>query len=128
MSHLLDTNVLVEWFRDGPAQGYVDELLKDGGTALSVSWVSVAEYLVKSQPYESHALMEALAANELLLFDAAGLELARAASEARRESNLPLPDSIILATAKRHGLILVTRDGELAKKGVKYYRHIKWVR
>lgn len=128
VSHLLDTNVLVEWFRDGPAQQYVEDLLEQPGTILGVSWVSVAEYLVKAQSHESHALVQALSANDLVFYDASGLDLARAASEARRETSLPLPDSIILATAKRHGLVLVTRDAELAKKGAKYHRHIKWVK
>lgn len=104
MRALFDTNILIDCLRGLPAAG--DELDRYDEVAISrIVWI---EFLVgaKTTLLESETKL-LLKEFELLEIDAA---VAAEAVIIRQKTRLKLPDAIILATARVHGLLLVTRN------------------
>ncbi len=104
MNALFDTNILVDCIHGIPSA--VDELDRYEGISISrVVWI---EFLAGAKSAEVEARRRAL------LDDFRLLEIDEAVSQeailVRQRTRLKLPDAIILATARVHGLLLVTRN------------------
>lgn len=126
--HLWDTNILVDWFARRGSFEEVRAIFMEEGERATISWICAAEFLVKATKSEAAHLNEILLSGELKIVDEFNFSLLEVVAEARRETGLPLPDSIILATAKQQGLTLITRDGELSRRGRGFHRRIKHIK
>lgn len=125
MNYLLDTNILIDWYTQGPGQKFISNLIeKEKNLQLGTSWISVIEFLVKATLKEEQTLLGLFEAGDLTLYEINGLEVTLKVSQARRETGLAIPDCIILTTAEAHQAILVTRDQELGKRGKKIWGDI----
>ena len=104
MKALIDTNILIDYLQS--SQNASSELNRYDELFISrITWI---EFLVGAKTPEDASLRNSL----LRLFSL--LELDQSISEhcitIRQHSRMALPDAIILATARAHGLLLVTRN------------------
>ena len=130
MSFLLDTNVLSETRKRLPHQNVITWLQQRDQTELYISVLTLGE-LAKGiarrrktdQPAAvnlTHWLdgIELLFSDRLIPIDPA---IARVWGELNADRNLAVIDSLLAATAKVHGLTLVTRNvKDIETTGVKY--------
>ena len=101
---LFDTNILVDQLHG--IQAASDEL--DRYNRLAVSRVVWIEFLIGAKTADAEARRRFLLDDfELLEVDEA---VGRETILLRRRTRLKLPDAIILATARVHGLLFVTRN------------------
>jgi predicted nucleic acid-binding protein len=101
---LLDSNVLIDVLLGEEA---ALRWLESQSGELAISVITWMEILVGCQPQESPTVeqwLERFARLEL------SQSIAYKAVRCRRERGLKLPDAIILATARIHGCLLVTRN------------------
>ena len=124
MEYLLDTNILIDWFAEGPSQKFLLQRVKHESCQLSTSWICAAEFLVKAGRKEERALFQLFEAEELRLYDVGGSDTLAQVAGLRRTLSLPLPDCIILATAIRTRATLLSRDEMLCKKAKRVYPNI----
>ena len=104
MNALFDTNVLIDYLKGIAAAR--DELARYEQVAISlVTWMEVMVGAVGED--EEAVVRHFLASFRVLSIDA---EVAEAAVATRREYRVRLPDAIIWASARTHGLLLVTRN------------------
>jgi len=106
MNAVIDTNILVDFLQTSK------EAASELGRyeRLFVSRITWIEFLVGTRDAEDKSVREALLSNcTLLEIDRA---VATEAISIRQNSRLKLPDAIILATARVHGLLLVTRNSK----------------
>ena len=100
---LFDTNILID-FLQGPPEAK-RELARYEDPAISViCWVEVMAGATAETAAGTRAFLDRF---EVL---GVGQAVAELAVEPRRENRVKLPDAIIWATARRHGLLLVTRN------------------
>jgi predicted nucleic acid-binding protein len=101
---LLDSNVLIDVLR-GERQAL--EWLEGQAEGLAISVISWIEVLVGCEGVETDRVR-----TWLEMFRQLGLDQAVAAEAVvcRREFGMRLPDAVILATARCHGMRLVTRN------------------
>ena len=98
-----DTNILIDWLRDRPEAGV--ELLRHKGHRISrIAWTEV----LAGEPVETRDAVERL----LSPFAVVEVDehIARAAIAIRHGTRLKLLDALILATARVHEAVLVTRN------------------
>jgi len=101
---LFDTNILVDYAYG--VQTAVDEL--DSYEAHAISRVVWIEFLTGGRVAETEARRRFIIEKfQLLEIDEA---ISEEAVLIRQRSRLKLPDAIILATARVHGMLLVTRN------------------
>ncbi len=104
MKAIIDTNILVDYVYR--VQAAVDELNRYEKVAVSrIIWI---EFLTGARTAEVEAQRRSLLDEfELLEIDEA---VSQETILVRQRTKLKLPDAIILATARVHGLLLVTRN------------------
>lgn len=126
MSWLLDTCALSEYVKKAPAPAVIRWLDEQDETSLFLSVITVGEIekgilkLRQSDTPRSQKLtawlgkVEQRFAGRILPLDAATLHAwARLAASAELAGQrLPVMDSLLMATAQRHGLTVVTRNSE----------------
>ena len=105
MRLLLDTNVLIDVLKgETTARDWLEEQQQP---AISViTWIEV---LVGCRTAESQTVEAWLDSFERLPLDR---DVARESVQARQRHGLKVPDAIILATARCHGLTLATRNSK----------------
>lgn len=104
LNALFDTNVLIDYLKGSAAAR--DELARYEAGAISlVTWMEVMVGVVSQE--EEGIVRRFLASFRVLGID---VEVAEAAVAVRREYRMRLPDAIIFASARVHGLLLVTRN------------------
>ena len=102
---LLDTNVLIDVLRgEMPALDW----LRSHGPGSAISVITWIEILLGCRDHESTTVRTWLEGFRRLDLDQA---VASEAVRCRQERGLKVPDAILLATARCHGLILATRNG-----------------
>ena len=98
-----DTNIVIDWLFDRP--GAIAELGRYGRHRISrIVW---AEVLTGEPPETRNTVEDLLAAFEIVELDA---RIAAVAAEIRHATRMKLLDAFILATARVHGALLVTRN------------------
>ncbi len=121
ISHVLDTSAVLAHYFDEPGADIVEQLWTDDTCAVGISVVAVAELRTRLLQ-ESRDDVEAAAAvhaylDELLVCIPVDRATAELASQLRLSvpERLPLVDSLIAASARERGAILVHRDQHLAQ-------------
>ena len=105
MRLLLDTNVLIDVLKgEATARDWLEEQQQP-----AVSVITWIEVLVGCRTAESQAVEAWLDSFERLPLDR---DVARESVQARQRHGLKVPDAIILATARCHGLTLATRNSK----------------
>jgi predicted nucleic acid-binding protein len=100
---LFDTSIIIDWLRDRPQAAA--ELERYGRHQISrITWIEA----LAGEPQESRRdLIDLLGRFQIIELDA---QIALDAADFRQRSRTKLPDAVIWATARRHNLILVTRN------------------
>ena len=105
MRLLLDTNVLIDVLKgETTARDWLEEQQQP-----AVSVITWIEVLVGCRTAESQTVEAWLDSFERLPLDR---DVARESVQARQRHGLKVPDAIILATARCHGLTLATRNSK----------------
>ena len=105
MRLLLDTNVLIDVLKgETTARDWLEEQQQP-----AVSVITWIEVLVGCRTAESQTVEAWLDSFERLPLDR---DVARESVQARQRHGLKVPDAIILATARCHGLALATRNSQ----------------
>lgn len=119
--NVVDSSGWLEYFADGPNADFFAPAIENMGE-LVVPSISIYEVFkrVLQQRDESSALKAVATMQQGLVVDLdAGLALS--AARVSVELNLPMADSIILATARSCEAVLWTQDSDFASiEGVKY--------
>ncbi len=104
MQAVIDTNILVDYAQK--SEQAARELNRYDRLLVSrVTWIEFLVGAADAEEDQKRRLM--LAAFDILELDPA---VSAEAISIRKKSRLKLPDAIILATARVHGLLLVTRN------------------
>ena len=120
--NIVDSSGWLAYFADEPNAKHFISPLKDTDS-LVVPTITVYEVfkVVLRESSENEALQATAAMQKGTVVDLT-VTLAIAASKLSREKGLPMPDSIILATAKAYDAILWTQDSDFRNMaGVKYF-------
>ena len=120
--NVVDSSGWLAYFADEPQAKHFHKPLADSSSLL-VPTVSIYEVfkVVLRESSENEALLAVAAMQKGKVIDLT-LPLAMAASKLSLTHNLPMADSIILATAREYEAILWTLDSDFKKiEGVKYY-------
>jgi predicted nucleic acid-binding protein len=100
---LFDTNILIDYLNGVPKAE--QEIASSPDKAISlISWMEV---MVGAADEEKSVVKAFLSQFELLPIDSAAAILA---VEIRQQTNMKLPDAIILGTARATGRLLITRN------------------
>ena len=124
--NIVDSSGWLAYFADEPNAKHFLAPLNDSAS-LVVPTVTIYEVfkVVLRESSENDALQAAVAMQKGTVVHLTG-PLAMAASKLSLVHNLPMTDSIILATAKEFNAILWTQDSDFKKiKHVKYFPKVK---
>lgn len=119
--NVVDSSGWLEFFADGTNAGFFAKPITDTGR-LVVPTISLLEVFkrVLQQRGENAALQAAahMRQGSIVALDA---DIALAAAHLGLSHKLPLADSVMLATARRHGAVLWTQDADFEGiEGVRY--------
>jgi predicted nucleic acid-binding protein len=120
--NIVDSSGWLAYFADEPSAKHFHKCLHDP-SSLIVPTVTIYEVfkVALRESSENEALQVVAAMQKGKVIDLTP-SLAIAASKLSLEHNLPMADSIILATAREHEASLWTLDSDFKKiKGVKYF-------
>ena len=120
--NVVDSSGWLAYFADEPPAKHFNEPLTDP-SSLVVPTISIYEVfkVVLRESSENEALQAVAAMQKGKVIDLTP-PLAMAASKLSLAHNLPMADSIILATAREFEAVLWTLDSDFKKvKGVKYF-------
>ena len=120
--NIVDSSGWLAYFADEPNAKYFLTPLKDT-SSLVVPTVTIYEVfkVVLRESSENEALQAAVAMRKGTVVDLTA-SLAIAASKLSLTHNLPMTDSVILATAKEFGATIWTQDSDFKNvDGVKYF-------
>jgi predicted nucleic acid-binding protein len=120
--NIVDSSGWLAYFADEPNAKHFISPLSDAAS-LIVPTVTIFEVfkVVLRESNENDALQAAIAMQKGTVVDLTA-SLAIAASKLSLEHNLPMADSIILATAREFNAILWTQDSDFQKMtGVRYF-------
>lgn len=118
---VVDSSGWLEYFADGPNAEFFAPAIEDTSD-LIVPTISLYEVFrrVLQQRGEGEALQAAAVMMEGRVVELT-VEIALEAARLSLEEGLPMADSVMLATARLHGAVLWTEDGDFeGKDGVKY--------
>ena len=119
--NVVDSSAWLEYFADGPNASYFAEPIEDM-ESLVVPTLGIFEVFkrVLQQRGESDALQAVAIMQRATVVDL-GAEIALNAARVSVELELPLADSVILATARQYGAELWTQDADFRGiEGVRY--------
>jgi predicted nucleic acid-binding protein len=120
--NIVDSSGWLAYFADEPHAMHFNKVLSDPDS-LVVPTVTLYEVfkVVLREAGENEALQAVAAMRKGQVVDLTS-SLALAASKISLENNLPMADSIIMATAKEYDAVLWTLDADFKNiKGVKYF-------
>ena len=112
--NLVDSSAWLEYFADGPNASFFARPIEDPGE-LVVPSLTVYEVFkrVLQQRDESDALRAVAVMQQGMIVDL-DVQLALSAARLSLETRLPMADSVVLATARRHDATLWTQDADFA--------------
>lgn len=113
-SNVVDSSGWIEYFADGENASVFEEPIKDVKALVvpSISLYEVFGRLLAESDGESLGL-EVVAAMQRGKVVELNAELALEAARVAHESNLPLADGVVLATAREYGAVVWTQAAEL---------------
>ena len=120
--NIVDSSGWLEYFSDGPNSKHFSNPLKDSAS-LVVPVITIYEVfkVVLRETGENEALLAVAAMQKGRVVDVT-TNLAMKASKLSLIHNLPMADSIILATAKAHDCTIWTQDADFKNiPGVKFF-------
>jgi predicted nucleic acid-binding protein len=120
--NIVDSSGWLEYFSGGPNSRHFSAPLKDSAS-LIVPVISIYEVfkVVLRETGENEALQAAAAMQKGKVIDLTA-SLAMSASKISLQYNLPMADSIILATAKAYKCTIWTQDADFKNiSGVKFF-------
>ena len=120
--NIVDSSGWLAYFADAPQAEHFHKPLNDP-SSLVVPTITLYEVfkVVLRESTENNALQAIAAMQKGTTVDLTP-SLAVYAAKLSQEYNLPMADSIILATAKKHEAVIWTMDADFQKiKGVKYF-------
>ena len=124
--NVVDSSAWLEYFANGPNAGYFAPAIEDV-SQLVVPSICILEVFkrVHQQRGEALALQAVALMQQGQVQDLDG-PLALSAGRIGLAHTLPLADSVVLATARRHGAILWTQDADVkGLEGVRYTQRRK---
>jgi len=120
--NIIDSSAWLEYFSDGPnAKHYIAPL--NDASSLIVPVITMYEVfkVVLRESAENEALQAVAAMQKGKIIDL-NADLAMDASRLSLQHNLPIADSIILATARAHNCVIWTQDSDFQDfEGVNYF-------
>jgi predicted nucleic acid-binding protein len=120
--NIVDSSGWLEYFSDGPNSKHFSNPLKDSAS-LVVPVITICEVfkVVLRETGENEALLAVAAMQKGRVIDVT-TNLAMKASKLSLIHNLPMADSIILATAKAHDCTIWTQEADFKNiPGVKFF-------
>jgi predicted nucleic acid-binding protein len=120
--NIIDSSGWLEYFSDGPnAKHYLPPLNDISSLIVPVITIYEVFKVVLRESAENEALQAVAAMQKGKLIDL-NAKLAMDASKLSLQHNLPMADSIILATARAHNCVIWTQDSEFQNiEGVNYF-------
>jgi predicted nucleic acid-binding protein len=122
--NVVDSSGWLEYFADGPNADFFAPAIEKT-PELIVPTLSLYEVFkrVFQQRGEGDALQAVAVMAQAAIVDL-DMDLALSAARVSLDLSLPMADSIILATARRHGALLWTQDADFeGLQGVRYVPH-----
>jgi toxin FitB len=120
--NIIDSSGWLEYFSDGPNAKHYHTPLNDP-SSLIVPVITIYEVfkVVLRESSEDMALQAAAAMQKGRIIDLT-VSIAMKASKLSLQHNLPMADSIILATAREYQCVIWTQDSDFQHiEGVKYF-------
>lgn len=114
--NIVDSSGWIEYFADGENASFFEEPIEDAEALVvpSISLYEVFGRLLSESDGESLGLevVAAMQRGKVVELDSA---LALEAAWVAHESNLPLADGVVMATAREHGAVVWTQAAELER-------------
>ena len=117
MNLLLDTNIIIDWYTNGPSVSFLEEKINQGGVELSTSIICAIEFLFKAKEKEQKSFNSIISKKEIILYGLGGIDSANAIADICQRTGLKTRDAIILHAALTNNCVLITRDKEFYQKG-----------
>ena len=120
--NIIDSSGWLEYFSDGPnAKHYLSPLNDTSSLIVPVITIYEVFKVVLRESAENEALQAVAAMQKGKIIDL-NVSLAMDASKLSLQYNLPMADSIILATARAHNCVIWTQDSDFQHiEGVNYF-------
>ena len=120
--NIIDSSGWLEYFSDGPnAKHYLPPLNDPSSLIVPVITIYEVFKVVLRESAENEALQAVAAMQKGIIIDL-NANLAMDASKLSLKYNLPMADSIILATARAHNCVIWTQDSDFQDiEGVNYF-------
>lgn len=120
--NIIDSSGWLEYFSDGPnAKHYLPPLNDSSSLIVPVITIYEVFKVVLRESRENEALQAVAAMQKGKVVDITA-NIAMNAAKLSLQHNLPMADSIILATARAYGCIIWTQDSDFRTiEGVKYF-------
>ena len=120
--NIIDSSGWLEYFSDGPnAKHYLPPLNDTSSLIVPVITIYEVFKVVLRESAENEALQAVAAMQKGKVIDL-NANLAMGASKLSLKHNLPMADSIILATARAHNCVIWTQDSDFQEfEGVNYF-------
>lgn len=120
--NIIDSSGWLEYFSDGPnAKHYLPPLNDTSSLIVPVITIYEVFKVVLRESAENEALQAVAAMQKGKIIDL-NVSLAMDASKLSLQYNLPMADSIILATARAHNCVIWTQDSDFQDiEGVNYF-------
>ena len=124
--NVVDSSAWLEYFANGPNAGYFAHAVEDV-SRLVVPTMCILEVFKRVHQQRGEALaLQAVALMQQGQVQELDAPLALSAGRLGLAHSLPLADSVVLATARRHGAILWTQDADFkGLDGVRYAQRRK---
>ena len=120
--NIIDSSGWLEYFSDGPnAKHYLPPLNDTSSLIVPVITIYEVFKVVLRESADNEALQAVAAMQKGKIIDL-NVSLAMDASKLSLQYNLPMADSIILATARAHNCVIWTQDSDFQDiEGVNYF-------
>jgi predicted nucleic acid-binding protein len=124
--NVIDSSAWIEFFQDGPNAAAFQGVITDTTHVLvpSITLYEVFKYiLLNGTEQQAIEAIAAMRRGRIVDLDAS---LALDAATLSRRLRLPMADSIVLATAVRHGATVWTQDADFANlENVRFFRKVE---
>ncbi len=125
MKYVVDSSGWLEYFADSKNAAHFAEAIENPELLVvpSVTIYEVFKKIVKGR--DEHVALTIVASMKQGRVVDLDLDLSLLAAKLSKEHRLPMADSIVLATAKRHDAIVLTQDSDFAGiEGVRFFKKL----